>query len=104
MKPAVVYNFVLRKKRLSPRWCLEMIGVRDLPRWNYWHQRRLRSSRLERLPWPQLWDLWEAARAGYRAAVKRLHPDHGGHGRKFADVTFCWKYLKGWFARLGVGT
>lgn len=39
------------------------------------------------------WKLYELARAGYRDAVKKCHPDHGGDPKKMYELVCAWKMV-----------
>jgi hypothetical protein len=55
------------------------------------------------MPLHVLWDLYERARAAWRAMIVKHHPDRGGSHSMCAELNVAWDRTVELFARLGIG-
>jgi hypothetical protein len=99
-------QFIRLTKRPQMPWCLEVLGVEMLKttqqRDAFKKQNRLNSTVFSKLPERILWDIYERARINFRKLSKVLHPDKGGNEDKFKQLTFCWRFVRNYFLKLGI--
>lgn len=87
-------------RKPAARWCLRVLGV-EYTRGNTYSYGKVAGA-FHKLSLTQMWELYEQARANHRKLVKIHHPDIGGDATICGTINFCWKYLRGLFARFGV--